>query len=232
MIQPIGRILLPFFLSRRLVKTVLILVLLMANGQAAVAEITGKELNQLAPRANPVMLDAALKAIRCASKTNPASSDILTVIDYGRPSLEPRLWVFDLKHSKLLMEELVGHGKFTGENYAVHFSNEAESKKSSLGLFVTADTYIGENGYTLRLHGLEPGFNDRALERLIVLHGAPYISAEFGKRQGRLGRSWGCPVVRTSVAKALIDTIKGGRFLFIYYPQKEWLKNSRYLHCK
>jgi hypothetical protein len=104
------------------------------------------------------------------------------------------------------------------------------SHQTSLGLFVTDDTYVGKNGYSLRLDGLEPGFNASARERAIVVHGAPYVDPNFAKSQGRLGRSWGCPALREAVARQVIDTIRGGGVIFSYYPDPAWLKTSRYLN--
>ena len=133
---------------------------------------------------------------RCSARRPAASAPRarrLAVIDYSRPSLVPRLWVFDLAAGKLLYEEVVAHGQGSGENLPTRFSNSDGSHQSSLGLFVTADTYTGKNGYSLRMHGLEPGVNDAAMARAIVMHGAPYVDPVQGKRMGRLGRSWGCP---------------------------------------
>ncbi len=117
----------------------------------------------------------------------------------------------------------------TGANLATKFSNENESHQTSLGLFVTDTAYVGKNGYSLRLDGLDEGFNDRARERAIVMHGAPYVSEAFVKANGRLGRSWGCPAVSDAVARELIDRVKGGSLVFAYYPDAEWLKTSKYL---
>ena len=153
----------------------------------------------------------------------------LTVIDYSRPSTEKRLWVFDLRTRELLFEELVAHGSGSGENIATSFSNESESHQSSLGLFRTEDTYVGKNGYSLRLRGLDAGFNDRAYERAIVMHGAPYVSDAFARTQGRLGRSWGCPALREGIAHEVIDTVKGNGLVFAYYPDPAWLAASKYL---
>jgi hypothetical protein len=153
----------------------------------------------------------------------------LSVIDYSRPSTEPRLWVFALETGRLLYKELVAHGRETGGNLAAHFSNEPDSHQSSLGLFLTLDTYVGQNGYSLRLRGLEPGTNDRALERAIVMHGAAYVNDRIGEMMGRLGRSWGCPALRTEIARSLIDEIKDGGLLFSYYPDRRWLVNSPFL---
>ena len=121
---------------------------------------------------------------------------LLTVIDYSRASTQPRLWVLDLEREQLLFEELVAHGQGSGENFATRFSNADGSHQTSLGLFRTADTYVGGNGYSLRLDGLEAGFNDRARERAIVMHGAPYVSDNNVRTVGRLGRSHGCPALR------------------------------------
>ena len=177
------------------------------------------------------VLRLALGAVQCAT----ASGDIkapptLTLIDYSRPSVEPRMWVFDLNSGRLLFKELVAHGRNTGENMATRFSDAMNSHQTSLGLFVTSDTYVGTNGYSLRLDGLEPGFNARARERAIVMHGAPYVDAKLAATQGRIGRSWGCPALREAVARDVIDTIRGGGVIFSYYPDAAWLKSSRFLN--
>ena len=179
---------------------------------------------------NPEILRLALTAVNCAESKGHDGKRVLTVIDYSLPSTLPRLWVFDLEKRELLFRELVAHGKNTGENLATEFSNRHGSKQSSLGLFRTAGTYHGRNGYSLKLHGLEEGVNHFALDRTIVLHGAWYVSDDFADRHGRLGRSWGCPAVTTEVARSLIDTIKDGTFLFIYYPDASWLENSAFLN--
>jgi hypothetical protein len=199
---------------------------------AAPAAATVAFLARLAPHANPEVLALALEAMRCAKAGGVSmAADRLAVIDYSRPSLEPRLWVFDLSGPRLLFEELVAHGRGSGENEPTNFSNADGSHASSLGLFVTGDTYLGRNGYSLRMDGLEPGFNDRARERAIVRHGAPYVDAVSGGREGRIGRSWGCPAVREAVARRMIDVLKGGQFLFAYYPDSGWLRRSALLGC-
>lgn len=141
---------------------------------------------------------------------------LLTVIDYSRPSTEPRLWVLDLVSHAIIQRELVAHGKGSGENVATSFSNDEGSHKSSLGLFLTDAAYVGQNGYSLRLRGLDPGVNDRAYARDIVIHGAEYVSEAVAHTLGRIGRSWGCTAVRPAVARTLIDEIKGGTVLFAY----------------
>ena len=177
------------------------------------------------------VLRLALGAVNCATTSGDIKSPrTLTLIDYSRPSVEPRLWVFDLTTGELLFRELVAHGRNTGENLAKRFSDEMNSRQSSLGLFVTADTYVGSNGYSLRLDGLEPGFNGRARDRAIVMHGAAYVDGALATTQGRIGRSWGCPALREAVARNVIDTIRGGGVIFSYYPDADWLKTSRFLN--
>lgn len=174
-------------------------------------------------------LDAADAA---AEKGYVKRRDILTVIDYSIPSTEPRLFVFDLGARKLLFRELVAHGKNSGGKFTTHVSNSPGSLATSIGLFVTADTYMGGNGYSLRLRGLEEGVNDMAMDRAIVMHGAAYVSKAAINALGRLGRSWGCPAVRKEVARKLIDTVRGGSAIFAYYPDSDWLSSSRFFGRK
>ncbi|KAF1688138.1 hypothetical protein B1992_01605 [Pseudoxanthomonas broegbernensis] len=188
-------------------------------------------LARAAPAADREVLRLAARAMTCALRHPGSGIDPqrLGVIDYSRPSTEPRLWVFDLAGGRLLFEEWVAHGRNSGENLTTRFSNREGSHMTSLGGFTAQESYIGGNGYSLRLDGLEPGFNDRARERAIVIHGAPYVDPASARLQGRLGRSLGCPAVRPAVARRLIDTIRGGTFVFAYYPDQEWLRRSRLL---
>jgi hypothetical protein len=184
------------------------------------AEMHISKLLAQAPRLHAQALQQALAAVhRAADRGEITRSDLLTVIDYSIRSSEPRLFVFDLKKDKLLFRELCAHGKNSGGDIANFFSNDPGSEATSLGLFVTGNTYIGHNGYSLKLRGLSPGLNDMAEARAIVLHGAYYVSKEAIRVLGRLGRSWGCPAVRTEVAHKLIDTIRGGTAIFAYYPR-------------
>ena len=206
----------------------LALVALPASAQGGLLE----RLSAAAPDADPAVLALALKARTCAMASHGAApARRLAVIDYSRPSTEPRLWVFDLKRKSLLFAEHVAHGRGSGENIAQSFSNREGSHQSSLGLFLTAETYVGGNGYSMRMDGLEPGVNDAARDRLIVMHGAPYVDPLAALKQGRLGRSFGCPAVRPQVARELIDTLKQGQLLFAYYPDPEWIKGSALLGC-
>jgi len=185
------------------------------------------------PGLDAKVLGLALRASACArSQGALPESDLLTVIDYSRPSTEPRLYVLDVTRGALLHRELVAHGKYSGANRTRLFSNEPGSRRSSIGLFVTRDTYVGRHGRSLRLDGLEPGVNDRALERAIVVHGASYVGPRFIAKHGRLGRSWGCPALAPEVAQRVIDVIRDGTPVFAYYPDRDWLARSPYLGCK
>lgn len=154
---------------------------------------------------------------------------VLTLIDFTLPSTEERMFVFDMEQRQLLFTSLVAHGKNSGEMYATSFSNVVGSYKSSLGFYLTADTYQGKNGYSLILDGLEQGVNDRARERAIVVHGASYANPSVVRQGGRLGRSLGCPAVPTDVSKSIINAIKGGSVLFIYADNAEYLAKSTLL---
>ena len=179
----------------------------------------------------PEVLEIALQAHRCGSVAGLFEDSLLTVIDYSLPSTERRLWVIDLAHHRILFHELVAHGEGSGEMFAVAFSNEPRSRQSSLGLFRTEDVYLGQHGESLRLEGLEPGVNDRAMERAIVMHAAAYVSPRVVTTYGRLGRSWGCPALDRTVSRQVIDRIKGGTALFAYYPDPQWLRESKFLRC-
>ncbi len=173
-----------------------------------------------------------MNAVSCGVASGDlAAPPTLTVIDYSLPSVRPRLWVFDLRSGQLLFRELVAHGRNSGDAAATHFSNQMGSRQSSLGLFRTADAYVGRNGYSLRLDGLEPGFNSQARARDIVVHGAKYVDPAVAGASGRVGRSWGCPALREAVARRVIDTVRGGGVIFSYYPDPVWLTTSKFLHC-
>jgi len=176
------------------------------------------------------VLELALKAYHKAHADGLDEQSILTIIDFSKPSTEPRLWVVDLDSSEVLHETQVAHGKKTGLLNALKFSNNPGSNESSLGLYLTGKTYIGKNGYSLELHGLEDGINDNAYKRRIVMHGAKYATQEFMKSHGYLGRSYGCPALDPSILKPIVDTIKNGTLLFAYYPEAKWLAQSSYLN--
>ena len=180
---------------------------------------------------NPTAFDLALRAASAAvERGDVAEPHTLTVIDFSRRSTEKRLWVFDLRSRAVLFDEVVSHGRGSGMALATAFSNRPESNQSSLGLYRTAETYVGKHGYSLRLDGLEAGVNDRARERAIVMHAADYVDPVAARAQGYLGRSLGCPALRPAVSRQLIDAVKNGGLLFAYYPDQEWLGASEYLN--
>jgi len=176
-------------------------------------------IRQLAPDLKPVVISEAVSAMKCAQNNGVGkSADRLAIIDYTLPSRTPRLWVVDLKNKKLLFEEHVAHGQGSGDDVPNAFSDREGSHQTSLGLYLTDETYEGGNGYSLKLHGLSKGFNESAMQRYIVMHGAPYVNPEAVTALGRLGRSWGCPAVRTEVAAPIIDTLKSGQFIYAHGP--------------
>lgn len=152
--------------------------------------------------------------------------EVITIIDYSLPSDKERLWVLDLVEAKVLYHCLVSHGRNSGEVIANNFSNDSGSYASSPGFYTTGETYSGKNGFSLRLDGMEKGINDKARERAIVIHGADYVSSEFIRKNGRLGRSHGCPAVPEELSREIIETIKDGTCLFVYVPSESYLTKS------
>lgn len=188
-------------------------------------------LSRAAPGLNKEALRHAVAAMQCAVNNGAQPAQRLAVIDYSLPSTARRLWIFDLKRQRVLLRDFVAHGRQSGENLATRFSNSEGSHQSSLGLFRTAESYQGKHGYSLRMDGLEPGVNDLARERAIVIHGADYVDPAWIPRQGRIGRSQGCPAVRPEVASLVVDALKEGQFLFSWYPDRRWLSRSVFLNC-
>jgi len=156
-------------------------------------------------------------------------SHLLTICDFSMSSNTKRLWVIDTEERKVLFNSLVAHGKNTGEEFATNFSNTESSLQSSMGFYITDATYRGDNGYSLRLLGMDKGFNDAAYKRAIVMHGADYVSEEFAAMHKRIGRSWGCPAIPRDLTQPIINTIKGRNLLFIYYPDQNYLSKSEWL---
>ena len=189
-------------------------------------------LAQAAPELNPLVLQSALSAMQCAVNNGASPAENLAVIDYSQPSTARRLWIFDLQKKTLVLRDLVAHGQKSGENFATQFSNNEGSHQSSLGLFRTQESYQGANGYSLRMDGFEPGFNDSARDRAIVIHPASYVNPLWSQTQGRIGRSQGCPAVRPQIARTVVDKLKDGQFMFAWYPDQKWLQSSAYLNCK
>lgn len=155
------------------------------------------------------------------------SNSKLTLIDFRLSSNKKRMWVIDLMTNKVLYYRLVAHGKNTGEEFAKNFSNVKNSNKSSVGFYLTGENYYGKHGLSLRLDGMEPGFNDKARDRAIVMHSAAYVSKDFSKNMGRLGRSFGCPAIAMKDHKEIIKGLAERSLLFIYYPLDDYLTRTR-----
>jgi hypothetical protein len=160
----------------------------------------------------------------------PQNSDVITVVDFNKPSAEKRMWIIDLKNKALLLNTWVAHGKGSGDNMANRFSNIPESHQSSLGFYVTDDIYFGKHGRSLRLDGVDMGFNDNARSRDIVIHAADYVCQNMINQLGRIGRSFGCPAVSPEVVNTVINTIKGKNMVFINANQSNY--SSKYLDDK
>jgi hypothetical protein len=167
---------------------------------------------------HPAALHAALASWESLRAKGEVVRPYLCVIDYALPSTVKRMWVFDLDTQRLLLHDLVAHGRNSGDDVAEAFSNREWSFMSSLGAFVTGEAYEGKNGYSLRLRGIDPDVNDRAEARAIVMHGAPYVDEGVAATLGRLGRSLGCPAVRPAIAHELIDELKDGSVVYAWHP--------------
>lgn len=154
------------------------------------------------------------------------NDSIISVIDFSLPSSAKRLFILDIKNYRLLANTYVAHGRNSGQQYASAFSNNSRSFKSSLGFYITGNTYFGNHGYSLKLEGLEKGINDNAERRAVVIHGADYVSEKLIHSQGYIGRSLGCPAVSEKESKEIINLIKDGSCLFIYHPQKSYQQQS------
>lgn len=158
------------------------------------------------------------------------NKNILSICDFTLSSNTKRFWVLDISQHKVLYHTLVAHGAGTGEEFAVHFSNIPESHQSSQGFYITLDTYMGNNGYSLKLSGVDDEYNSNALDRAIVIHGAPYVSESFAKENKRLGRSHGCPALPQEIAPKIIDIIKDGTCYFIFQPCNQYLCKSVWIN--
>jgi hypothetical protein len=176
------------------------------------------------------VFEKAMKGYAELEEKGKVGKKILTVIDFGLSSTKKRMWIMDMKTKKVLFHTYVSHGKNTGGEFATKFSNTVNSLQSSLGFYVTAETYYGKNGLSLFIDGMEKGFNSNARKRYVVIHGADYAEPSFINRVGRLGRSYGCPAVPNTIAKEVIGTIKQESVVYIHKNNKEYLKNSPLLN--
>jgi len=200
------------------------------------AQISSKPLDDIkemlqseAPGLSTGVINKVLTSLSCASEFNVEHNNILTIIDYSLPSSEKRLWIFDIKQKKLLFNTYVSHGIKSGARLTKYFSNKYDSKASSIGVYKTEKTYYGRDGLSLRLSGLDKGFNDNASNRYVVMHGGWYVAENFIKKYGRAGRSWGCPAIPENLTAPIINTIKDQSFFVIYYPVITGFQNQSFL---
>ena len=193
-------------------------------------EYESMHLNELG--LSKAVFNYAMKGFNYLVQQGKLSKDnIISIVDFSQPSSRKRLFVIDLNNLRVLYNTYVAHGVNSGKEYANQFSNIPESNKSSLGFYETKNTYLGGNGYSLRLSGLEKGINDNAERRDIVIHGAGYVDESLIRSQGYIGRSWGCPALPEKLHKPIIDKIKNGSCLFIYSENNTYLKKSRIINA-
>jgi hypothetical protein len=159
-----------------------------------------------------------------------SGKNIISIIDFTKPSTDQRFYTIDLDRKSVLYNSLVSHGKNTGENVAKSFSNVVHSNQSSLGFYITGETYVGSKGYSLKLDGIESGINDKMRERAVVMHEADYVSEYWIRKYGRLGRSQGCPALPKAISREVINTIKNKTLVFAYFNDDRYLANSHYLN--
>ncbi|HEY3388855.1 MAG TPA: murein L,D-transpeptidase catalytic domain family protein [Prolixibacteraceae bacterium] len=178
------------------------------------------------------IFDLAIKGLKkLDSNGKLLNPTIVTIADYSQSCNKKRLYVIDLKNIKLLFNTYVAHGRNTGSEFAKYFSNAEGSLKSSLGFYVTEHPIVGPHtGFSLLIKGVEKGINDNAIKRAIIIHGADYASENYIRKNGRLGRSWGCPALPTNLNKPIIESIKGGTCLFIYNPDNKYICSSSLLN--
>ena len=195
------------------------------------SKVIYNELNLAAIGLSEKAFDCAYKGYqRLLKKQKLANTGLLAICDFSQSSNKKRLYILNLDSNKVLLTSYVAHGRGSGAEYATHFSNRSRSHQSSLGFYITSSTYSGDHGLSLRLQGLEPGFNNLAMKRNIVIHGAPYISDEYLVTNKFMGRSYGCPAVPENECEEIIDLIKNGTCFFIYHPTKKYLQSSKILN--
>ncbi|HVS77283.1 MAG TPA: murein L,D-transpeptidase catalytic domain family protein [Steroidobacteraceae bacterium] len=196
---------------------------------AAPPDSLAESIHAQAPNISTGAILTAISAYLRARQEHLTDKPLVTVVDYSLPSDRRRLVVADVRTGKVLFYTYVAHGKGSGLKYATHFSNAPGTDASSLGVYLTGDTYYGKHGYSLRLHGLDPEFNGAAYSRDIVIHSAWYVSKTFAQQHGRMGLSWGCFVLSRKVESELVKLIRGSTVLVGYYPDPRWLHSSPFL---
>jgi hypothetical protein len=184
-----------------------------------------------APNISVRAISTAVGAWFEAKRDHLTDKPLVTIVDFSLPSGKRRLAVANVQTGKVLFYTYVAHGKGSGLEYATRFSNTPGTDASSLGVYLTGQTYYGEHGYSLRLRGLDPGFNTSAYDRAIVIHGAWYVGRTFARDHGRVGRSWGCFALSQRVESSIVRLIRGATVLVGYYPDPKWLRSSPFLHA-
>jgi hypothetical protein len=180
---------------------------------------------------NPRAFEYAWKGfIQLAQSGKLSNTDYFTICDFSQSSRNKRLYIIDLAQMRVLKNTYVAHGRNSGGEFAQTFSNRPESHKSSLGFYVTGETYMGQHGLSLKMQGVERGINDRALARRIVIHGSSYIGENYLSSNPFSGRSYGCPAIPAAERDEIINTIKNGTCLFIYHPSKQYISKSKILN--
>lgn len=200
------------------------------NTLAFQAQMLDDSLKLEAKGLNIKALEYALKGYNYLLSKGQLGKNILSICDFSQSSKKKRLYIIDLVNRKLLLNTYVAHGKNSGSEYATSFSNKSESLKSSLGFYVTRSTYQGGHGLSLKIDGLERGYNDNANARNIVVHGSEYVGPDFLRYNACCGRSFGCPAIPSDETSFVIKTIKEGSCLFIYHPSKDYLKHSKIIN--
>ncbi len=187
-----------------------------------------KKIEQHYPQLNHAAFMAGVRAYDHLRVKGRDPQQLLTIVNFDKPSNVKRLWVINMRKGHVLYHTYVAHGQNSGLNVAKYFSNVPGSHESSIGVYLTGQPYYGVDGYSMRLHGLDKGFNSNVFKRHIVMHPARYVSQQFIKRYGRIGRTYGCFGLSQKIASKIIHAIKQGTVMVAYYPNKNWLAHSRY----
>lgn len=190
-------------------------------------EVVGIEKSN--PDINPQALLTGMIAYEHAQHLGLVKKPLLTLVDFTKPSSEKRFWVIDVAHATVDTEALVAHGRESGDNYATHFSDSLSANASSLGVYLTGQPYYGKHGYSMRLYGLDKGFNDTVFQRAVVMHSAWYVSEDMIRKYGRLGRSEGCFALNDAVEPGIVKNIQNGSILVAYADDSAWLSHSKFL---
>ena len=198
---------------------------------ALVQLVSTNPLNELFVLPNDNLLEMAVNGYhKLLNNKQIEKGKTLTIVDFSLPSTEKRMWIIDVESGMILHNSVVSHGRNSGNLMAEKFSNVDSSYMSSLGFYVTGETYFGKHGYSLRLDGVEKGFNDKARDRAIVIHGAEYANENFITSTGRLGRSLGCPALPVDTSKEIIDMIKDKTCLFIFGKDDDYISKSKLIN--